>query len=597
MSPRTAGKEPTAPPRRPPAAAPASEPKPHPGRSWLSPTPRERPGRVAIESVQPSVDGGRFAAKRVVGDRVVVSADVFAEGHDRLIARIRYRTSGSAGWHEAPMEPVGNDRWQGEIIVSERGRYELTVTAWVDEFVTWRIGLEKKVAVGVDVKSELAEGAELVAAASARAENGEQAWLAGRARALRGNTPLEERVTQALDPELQTRMTAVPDRTNATTYPTLLPLEVDRPVAAVGAWYEMFPRSAAPEPGRHGTLADAIERLPYVAAMGFDVLYLPPIHPIGRSYRKGRNNTPAADPSDVGSPWAIGGPEGGHDAIHPDLGTLDDFDRLVRAAADQGLELALDIAFQCSPDHPWVREHPEWFRHRPDGSIQYAENPPKKYQDIYPLDFESPAWRELWAELERVFRFWIDRGIRIFRVDNPHTKPFAFWEWVIHAIRSDHPDVVFLSEAFTRPRVMEYLAKAGFSQSYTYFTWRNTKGELERYLTGLTSGPAREYVRPNLFANTPDILHEYLQAGGRSGHQIRLVLAATLAGSYGIYGPLSSSPRLRRCRAPRNTWTRRSTRSVTGGSGDPTRWRPSSPGSTRSAGRIRRSAIRSGFGS
>jgi starch synthase (maltosyl-transferring) len=331
-------------------------------------------------------------------------------------------------------------------------------------------------------------------------------------------------------------MAAWPDRRlEARSHP--LRVDVERERAAVGAWYELFPRSCSPVPGRHGTLRDCQERLAYVAAMGFDVVYLPPIHPIGRTHRKGPNNAPSGSPGDPGSPWAIGAAEGGHDAVHPELGTLADFDRLQARARELGLEIALDLAFQCSPDHPWVAKHAEWFRRRPDGAIQYAENPPKKYQDIYPLDFEGEGAAELWEELRSVVRFWIDRGVRIFRVDNPHTKPFAFWEWLIREIRADHPDVVFLAEAFARPAVMKRLAKLGFSQSYTYFTWRNTKHELVSYLTELTGTELREYLRPNLFANTPDILHEYLQTGGRPAFQVRLVLAATLAGSYGIYGP------------------------------------------------------------
>jgi starch synthase (maltosyl-transferring) len=332
-------------------------------------------------------------------------------------------------------------------------------------------------------------------------------------------------------------MSRFPDRSNAATYDRLLSVIVERERAHYGAWYEMFPRSCADEPGRHGTFKDCEKRLPYIARMGFDVLYLPPIHPIGLTHRKGRNNSPKCTPGDTGSPWGIGSKDGGHKAVHPELGTLEDFDHLVAAARESGIEIALDIAFQCSPDHPYVVEHPVWFRWRPDGTVQYAENPPKKYQDIYPLNFESEAWRELWEEMKSVLLFWIEQGVKIFRVDNPHTKPFRFWEWLIAEIRHTHPDVVFLAEAFTRPKVMQYLAKSGFSQSYTYFTWRNTKEELTEYFTELTRTEVHEYMRPNLFANTPDILHEYLQSGGRPAFQVRLVLAATLGASYGIYGP------------------------------------------------------------
>ena len=328
-----------------------------------------------------------------------------------------------------------------------------------------------------------------------------------------------------------------PDRINAATYDHLLSVAVERERAVYGAWYEMFPRSCATEPGRHGTFKDCEARLPYIARMGFDVLYLPPIHPIGLTYRKGRNNAPQCQPGDSGSPWGIGATEGGHKAIHAELGTLEDFDRLVASAREHDIEIALDIAFQCSPDHPYVIEHPAWFRHRPDGTVQYAENPPKKYQDIYPLNFDSEQWRELWEEMKSILLFWIEHGVTIFRVDNPHTKPFRFWEWLIAEIRRDHPEAIFLAEAFTRPKIMQHLAKSGFSQSYSYFTWRNTKDELTEYFTELTQTDVREYMRPNLFANTPDIIHEFLQSGGRPAFQVRLILAATLGASYGIYGP------------------------------------------------------------
>jgi starch synthase (maltosyl-transferring) len=349
------------------------------------------------------------------------------------------------------------------------------------------------------------------------------------------STPAGERVALALSEELEQAMVANPDRSRATRFDRVLGVTVERERARFGSWYEMFPRSAGSDPSRSATFDEAAARLPYIASMGFDVLYLPPIHPIGRSFRKGPNNTLTPGPNDPGSPWAIGSEEGGHMAVEPGLGTIEDFDRFVEAAGRHGLEIALDIAFQASPDHPYVREHPEWFRHRPDGTIKYAENPPKKYQDIYPIHFESPEWESLWHELKRVFEFWIGHGVKIFRVDNPHTKPYAFWQWVIAEIKRNHPDTIFLSEAFTRPKVMRYLAKAGFSQSYSYFTWRNTKAELTEYFTELTQTDVSEYMRPNLFANTPDILHAYLQRGGRPAFQIRLVLAATLGASYGIY--------------------------------------------------------------
>jgi starch synthase (maltosyl-transferring) len=409
----------------------------------------------------------------------------------------------------------------------------------VDAFESWRQGLAKKVDAEQDVAVELLAGAELVAAAAARASGDDAKRLETWAKALRAEEKGADasRIRLALGDDLAALVGRYPDRELATRYGRELEVIVDRERARFSTWYEMFPRSCAKEPGRHGTFRDCEARLPYVASMGFDVLYLPPIHPIGRSFRKGKNNVPAADHSEPGSPWGIGAAEGGHKAVHPELGTLADFRRFVAKAKEHGLEIALDIAYQCSHDHPYVEEHPEWFRKRADGSIQYAENPPKKYQDIYPLDFETPDWRALWEELKSVVEFWIEQGVRIFRVDNPHTKPFAFWEWMIGEIKAEHPDVIFLSEAFTRPRIMYRLAKLGFTQSYTYFAWRNTRGELTDYFTELTRTEVREFFRPNLWPNTPDILTEYLQLGGRPAFIARLVLAATLGASYGIYGP------------------------------------------------------------
>jgi starch synthase (maltosyl-transferring) len=495
------------------------------------------PPRVLIEAVTPAIDGGRFPIKRVVGAEVTVTADIFAEGHDQLAAVLCFRPAGEATWSEVAMQPLVNDRWEGQFTVARLGDYEYTIVAWVDHFASWRNGLLKKFEAGQDVASELLEGAELIRQAGARAAGAERAWLEAQGAAVGGSAEAAARVAAASAAELETCMRRHPDRSSAATYASPLRVQVERERAAWGAWYEVFPRSCSPQPGRHGTFADCAARLPYVAAMGFDVLYLPPIHPIGLTHRKGANNTPGAGPDEPGSPWAIGGADGGHTAVHPALGTLADFDRLVAAARAHGIEVALDLAFQCSPDHPWVREHPEWFRRRPDGTVQYAENPPKKYQDIFPLNFETAHWRALWEELQRVVLFWVDHGITIFRVDNPHTKPFAFWEWLIREVRRDHPEVIFLAEAFTRPKVMHNLAKSGFAQSYSYFTWRNTKAEITDYFTELVRPDTREYMRANLFANTPDILPEYLQFGGRAGFQIRLVLAATLAGNYGIYGP------------------------------------------------------------
>jgi starch synthase (maltosyl-transferring) len=500
------------------------------------PAPGVAPSRVAIADVSPQVDAGRYAVKRVVGEPLEVVATVFTDGHDVLAARVLHRPDGGAAWCDAPMAPLVNDRWAGAVVFGTVGLHEVAVEAWIDRFASWRRGLSRKVDAGQEVTSELLEGAALLRAAAERAGGADGAWLAECAAVLVGGDA-SVAIDAALAPDLAATMARHPDRTGAATLPHPLPVRVEVERAAFGAWYECFPRSTSPDTMRPGTLRDLTERLTYVAGMGFDVLYLPPVHPIGRSYRKGRNNTLVADPGDPGSPWAIGAVEGGHTALHPELGTLADFDALVARAGELGVAVALDIAFQCSPDHPWVCEHPEWFRHRPDGTIQYAENPPKRYQDIYPFDFECEAWASLWAALRDVVLFWVGHGVTIFRVDNPHTKPFAFWEWLIAEVRARHPDTVFLSEAFTRPAVMRHLAKVGFSQSYTYFTWRNSRTEIVEYLTELTQTPVREYMRPNFFANTPDILHEYLQTGGRAAFQIRLVLAATLVGSYGIYGP------------------------------------------------------------
>ncbi len=499
--------------------------------------PARLPSRVIIEHVEPEIDAGRFPIKRTVGEEVGVSADLLADGHDLLAAVLRYRRAGADEWTEVGMSDLGNDHWAARFRVTEVGRYEYTVLAWVDRFASWRRDLSKKAGAGQDVTSDLLEGAELVSQAARRASEPDAEWLRRQADALgRGDDP-SARVQFALDPPLADVMARHADRSKAATYDRALPVTVERERARFGTWYELFPRSTAAEPGKHGTFRDMEQRLPYVAEMGFDVLYLPPVHPVGTSFRKGPNNTLTAGPADPGSPWAIGAAAGGHTAIHPPLGTLADFDRLREVATGYGIELALDVAFQCSPDHPWVREHPEWFRHRPDGTIKYAENPPKKYQDIYPLDFECADGEALWSALLDVVLFWAGRGVRIFRVDNPHTKPFRFWEWLIGAVQAQHPDTIFLAEAFTRPKVMRYLAKSGFTQSYSYFTWRNTKPEITAYFTELTQTQVREYMRPNLFANTPDILPEYLQYGGRGAFQIRLVLAATLGATYGIYGP------------------------------------------------------------
>jgi starch synthase (maltosyl-transferring) len=479
------------------------------------------------------VDAGRFPAKRSVGEVVVVEADVFADGHDALASVLRYRHQSSDQWTESPMTPLVNDRWRGRFAVTQVGRYSYTVEGWIDPFKTWNRQLAKRIDAGQDVKPDLEIGARLVETAAVRATGDDAAKLTVLAQALRKQGTA---MTAAQGEQLEALMDRHADRSLASRYSRELEVVVDPERARFGAWYELFPRSAG-KPGTHGTFRDVEQRLPYISGMGFDILYLPPIHPIGRTNRKGRNNNVRATAGDPGSPWAIGSEQGGHKSVNPDLGTLEDFKRFVRVAGEHGLAVALDIAFQCSPDHPYVREHPEWFRHRPDGTIQYAENPPKKYEDIVPFDFETESWRELWQELLSVVQFWIEQGVRIFRIDNPHTKPFAFWEWLIGEVKRAQPDVIFLSEAFTRPKVMYRLAKLGFSQSYTYFAWRNTAWEIAQYLTELSRPPVVDFMRANLWPNTPDILNEFLQTGGRPAFAARLMLAATLGASYGIYGP------------------------------------------------------------
>jgi starch synthase (maltosyl-transferring) len=490
--------------------------------------------RVVIENVTPRVEDGRFPVKRVVGDELTVEADAFADGHDEIRVVLRWTgpltSDGSEPeWHEFEMAPLGNDRWRASFALPEIGRYRYTVSGWVDRFRTWQHDLRKRVDAGQDVTVDLQIGAALVAAAADRASGSDAEHLRRAAEHLNA--------ARALNAHLLEVVERSPDRSHETTSERPYEVVVDPERARFSAWYELFPRSASPDPKRHGTLRDVIARLPYIAGLGFDVLYLPPIHPIGRQFRKGPNNVTTPAPDDPGVPWAIGGPDGGHTTIHPELGTFDDFAALVEAARAKGIAIALDIAFQASPDHPWVREHPSWFRARPDGTIQYAENPPKKYQDIYPFDFESEDWPQLWQALHDVFVFWIERGVAVFRVDNPHTKTFAFWEWCIGRIKAHHPQVLFLSEAFTRPKLMYRLAKLGFSQSYTYFTWRNAKQELADYATEVTRPPVSEFFRPNFWTNTPDILHAYLQTGGRPAFIARAVLASTLTASWGMYGP------------------------------------------------------------
>jgi starch synthase (maltosyl-transferring) len=462
------------------------------------PLPKTKPPRIQIEDVWPQIDCGRYPVKRSVGDDVEVWATIFRDGHEVLGASVLYRAPGSADWREAPMRvDVEPDRWTGTFPVDTCGRWELTVQAWVDRFASWRDELRRKVEAGQnDLTSELEEGALLLKRPNLAVQS-----------ALASTEHDRAEITQLVQP---------------------LTVDVDRERARFGAWYELFPRS-------FGGFAGVAKVLPRIAELGFDVVYFPPIHPIGRTNRKGRNNALTAAPGDPGSPWAIGSEEGGHTAVHPDLGTLEDFDRLVARGLEVGVEIALDFAIQCSPDHPWLKEHPEWFHRRPDGTLKYAENPPKRYQDIYNVNFENEDWQGLWAALRDVVLFWVGHGVKIFRVDNPHTKPLPFWEWLFAEVRAVDAEVVFLSEAFTRPAMMAALAKAGFSQSYTYFTWKNTKAELIEYMTQITRSTLPQFFRPNFFVNTPDILHEYLQRGGRAAFEARLVLAATLSPSYGIY--------------------------------------------------------------
>jgi len=488
-----------------------------------------------IEAVTPMIDCGRYPAKGVVGEPCVVEADIFRDGDHVLRAVLKWRARGEPEFRESPMTLVDNDRWRGEFPLERNDRYLFTIQAWTDLFASWQRNFAKKAAAGRDVASDLLEGTALIDAVAARAGGDERAALAAALVQLRALAEPRDAAPIVADERLIALMARLGDRFSAGEFEPILEIVADRPLASCGAWYEMFPRSQGSVPGRATTLREAERRLPEIRDLGFDVVYLPPIHPIGHTHRKGPNNSLVARPDSPGSPWAIGSEAGGHTAVEPALGTLDDFDHFVGAARRLGLEVALDFAIQCSPDHPWAREHPEWFRHRPDGSIKYAENPPKEYQDIYPLDFENSAAPSLMQALREVVLFWIRHGVRIFRVDNPHTKPVAFWRWLIEDVQRLHPETIFLAEAFTRPKVMMALAKAGFTQSYTYFTWRNSKSELVAYLTELTQPPVSNFFRPNFFTNTPDILSPVLQRYGRPAFKMRLVLAATLSPAYGIY--------------------------------------------------------------
>jgi starch synthase (maltosyl-transferring) len=491
--------------------------------------------RLVIEDVYPDLDCGRYAVKREVGDVIEIFADIFKEGHDAIAAAVRYRHEDDAEWREAPMRFVDNDRWGGSFTPDRIGRWHFRVIAWTDMFASWLSDLTKKFDAGQDVASEILEGIPQIEAAGERVEGLDQERIATLLREMKESDSQSEQVAVARDAELLELMERSPDRSDLTESEHEIPIQVDRVRARFAAWYELFPRSASDDPNRHGTFDDVIGKLPYVRDMGFDVLYFTPIHPIGRQHRKGKNNSLTAQEGEPGSPYAIGGPEGGHKDVHPELGTLEDFGRLVDAATEHGLELALDFAIQVSPDHPYVEDHPEWFFIRPDGTIKYAENPPKKYQDIYPLNFYGENFEAQWREWRDVILHWCAHGVKTFRVDNPHTKPVQFWEWMIREVQREHPDAVFLSEAFTRPKMMRTLAKAGFTQSYTYFTWRNHKQELIDYFTELTQGPMKEYFRGNLFPNTPDILPEFLQKGGRPAFMIRAILTTTLSSVYGMY--------------------------------------------------------------
>ncbi len=491
---------------------------------------------VVIENLQPLIDGGRYPIKRIVGEDLVVDADIFKDGHDVVAAILKWRVLGKRPWRETPMNLVDNDRWRGVCTLYDETIHEYTVEAWTDTFRSWQAEFTKKFEAGVsDLRSEALEGAALLEAAAKRARD-----RADRKRLLELSRQISTGANSeihaiAQSGELEVLMATYPDRSTATQYDPSLCVVVDRPAALIGAWYEFFPRSAEGRSDRGSTFRDCLPRVEDARKMGFDVIYFPPIHPIGHANRKGRNNSTTCEAGDPGVPWAIGSEAGGHKAVEPALGTLEDFDWLQKEVRKRAMEIALDFAINCSPDHPYVKEHPDWFYKSPYGTIKYAENPPKKYEDIYPLNFHCENWRDLWAEMKSIVLFWAERGVRIFRVDNPHTKPVAFWEYLIKGVREKYPDTIFLAEAFTRPKMMKALAKAGFNQSYTYFTWRNTKRELIEYFTELTQTEMSEYFRPNLWTNTPDILPFVLQDGGRPAFMIRVALAATLSPLYGIY--------------------------------------------------------------
>ena len=499
--------------------------------------------RASIRNVSPEIDCGRYPIKRVTNEEIKVEADIFGDGHDKVDAILLYRQKKNGRgrekkWKEQRMQFEGNDHWSTRFSLEDTGTYQYTLEAWVDHFTTWQEDLRKKHDAGQNLRTELLIGAQMMERTAERAAPADKKKLETWIELLKDDEKEGQAITEVLGDRASQVMYDNRDREKAYPYDRLLEVRVERKKALFSAWYEFFPRSSSPERGKHGTFKDCENVLPEVSKMGFDVIYFPPIHPIGRSHRKGLNNTTDAEEGDPGSPWAIGAKEGGHKAIHPELGTMEDFQRLVEKAKDMEIEIALDFAIQCSPDHPYVKEHPQWFKWRPDGTVQYAENPPKKYQDVLPVNFETEDWKNLWKELKSIVEFWIDKGVRIFRVDNPHTKTFLFWEWCIKEINAKHDGIIFLAEAFTRPRVMEELAKIGFNQSYTYFTWRNTKEEFEEYLTQLTKTEMREYYRPNFWPNTPDILPISLENQHEPSFLIRLILAGTLSSNFGIYGPV-----------------------------------------------------------
>jgi starch synthase (maltosyl-transferring) len=487
--------------------------------------------RVVIENVQPQVENGLYPAKRTIHEEIEFTADIFGDGHDHVRAEVLIRKHGQNEWQRKELIHDANDTWKASFFPGQKGLYEFTVVAWIDHFETWYDGFKKKAAASVDVHVELLEGANFLKRLSSGKDE-----LSAMAARFEDKSQYAANINLILEPAFAKLVHKHPLRTNETIADKVYQIQVEHHKALYSTWYELFPRSASLT-GDHGTFKDVVKLLPRIASMGFDVLYMPPIHPIGKVNRKGKNNNVRSEPGEPGSPWAIGSDEGGHKSIHPALGTLQDYKSLIAEAQKHRIDIALDLAFQCAPDHPYVKEHPEWFKQRPDGSIQYAENPPKKYQDIYPFDFECDDWQGLWEELKSVVLFWVEAGVKIFRVDNPHTKPIPFWQWLIAEVNKQHEDIIFLSEAFTRPRIMASLAKVGFTQGYTYFTWRNSKQELTDYMRELVNSSSRNYFRPNFWPTTPDILPYHLHNQGENIFIIRLALAATLSSSYGVYGP------------------------------------------------------------